>query len=462
MKKIPLFFPIAIFFPLASYAAQSAAPHKENYLTPSQIEELRQELLKKPETENTIIPYGYIQADMNVLDTERTNTPDFQGQHAILGILVKGGIVSGQVGFDLFGNQNPYTSQKTDVQGLSDTSGSSNNTVQLRRAQLNIDVWHLVDVDNIMTTTVSIGGIRVGSALDSAPDAANVPSGFSRQDGIYIQQKMLFGSTWDMKLGLGVFNVLYGTMPGRGSTYAGWGSNGISMQNPWMSSSLNPSLAYLGSFNAIYHMDKDRDLNFLFFHGFQNNAPYSTMANTGVGGVTQSSGSLSEARNINHTEASLLYQDDTLFGTHGVITPSGLSVWYEREQNARTMLVSGNLSSGYSYMQGPVDDAQLACLYGIGVGLDTQNKLSNLLQKKDRLTASAAYTVVTSTLGSPSLQQEYVVNQISGSVGYAVNTFEMALNAEWSTANNSILFTDANGNSKNNETKSYITAVYSF
>lgn len=451
MKRLVVFS--FLLSPLSVYAASTAAPHKENYLTPSQIDELRRELLKKPETENTIIPYGYLQADINTSDTQRTNVPDFQGQHAIIGLLVKGGIVSGQVGVDLIGNQSLYTSSKTDSQNVSATPPSSNNTIQLRRAQLNLQAARITDRENTYTTVVSIGGIRVGSAWDTAPDAANAPSGFSRQDGIYLQEKMEFSKTWNLNLGLGAFNTLYGTIPGPSSRYSSWGDNGsLTMQNFWLSTSLNPSLAYLGSLNVIYHFDEDRSLNFTGYYGFQVNAPYSTAPG----------GTLSETRTVNHTEASLLYQDAQLLGNHGVVTPSGIAVWFEREQNARTQMVSGNLTSGFSYTNGPVDDAQVACLYGIGIGLDTQRYLSNMLQKQDRLTGAAAYSLITSALGQPSLQQSYKVNQISASVGYAVNTFETAFNIESSFADTNSIYNDKDGNQKNFEVKSYLTTVYSF
>lgn len=442
-----------------AYAASTAAPHKENYFTPDQLEDLRKELLKKPVTENTIIPYGYLQADIDTSDSQRTNVPDFQGQHAIIGLLVKGGIVSGQVGIDLIGNQTLYSAPKTDTQGVTTTSPSWNNTVQLRRAQINIDALKLKDNDNFYTTTISVGGIRVGNAFDTAPDAANAPSGFSRQDGVYVQEKVSLGKTFDLNIGIGLFNTLYGTSPGSSSSYSSWGNNApLTMQNFWLSTSLNPSLAYMGTLNTTYHFDEHRSLNFIAMYGFQNNAPYSTAPIPGF----QTAGNLSEARNVNHGEASLLYQDANVFGDSGVITPSGVSVWYEREQNARTQLVTGNITTGFTYINGPVDDAQVATLYGVGIGADSDKYLTDMLQKKDRLTCSAAYSLVTSALGAPTLQQTYKVNQISGSVGYAVNTFEIAFNMEYSSADTNNIFIDKNGNPQNTEMKSYITTVYSF
>ena len=86
-----------------------------------------------------------------------------------------------------------------------------------------------------------------------------------------------------------------------------------------------------------------------------------------------------------------------------------------------------------------------------------------MIQKGDRLTYAAAYVMANVNFGSTSISQNYANNQITASVGYAVNTFETAFNFDYETSNISN-YTDSNGNvnKKNNATKTYLTAAYSF
>jgi hypothetical protein len=439
----------------SSPSTPTANPRSDSILTQQQIDQIKRELDKKSPTENYVHPYGLLQGYINTTDSERSNVPDFLGAHARAGLSVRGGIASGQVEFEFIGNQSQYSQAQTNaVSGTTYIPSSTNNTVVLRQAQLNLDVFKYQDADSTYLTTVSFGGIRVGAAAAAAPDSANTTSGFSREDGVYVQEKMAFGRQLTLNAGLGAFNTMFGAAPG--ANYPGWGGNpAITMQNFWLSTSLNPSLGYVANLNTTYNFDDARSLNAAVYYGFQKNAPYSTIATP-----IQTSGSLSEARDVNHTEASLLYNDTNVFGTQGIISGNGVAAWYEREQNSKTMLVSGSLLGGYVYNSGIIDDAQVASLYGIGVAADTQKYLTNMLQVGDRLTGAAAYTLVTSTLGSA--QNTYKVNQLALSAGYAVNTFEVALNFEYSNADTNAFFSDRNGNPQNSETQSYITATYVF
>lgn len=456
----------------AAPSSPDTFPRSDTILSQQQLDQIKKAIEKKPVTENYVHAYGLLQGNMNTTDSQRTNVPDFSGAHARAGVLASGGIVSGQVEFEFVGNQSLYAQQKIDpVSKTPYTPASSNNTVVLRQAQLNMDVLKLKCPEVDAVTTVSLGGVRVGSAMAVAPDAANATSGFSRQDGIYLQEKLKFGKELNLNLGFAAVNTLFGTTPGIGindsgvlaPAYSGWGGNSsITMQNFWLNNSLNPSLGYVMNFNGTYNVDDARSVNLVGYYGFQKNAPYSTIGTT-VGGSSQKAGNLSEARDVNHTEASLLYNDTNVFGSQGILSGDGIALWYEREQNSKTMLVSGSLTQGYNYIGGSLDDAQVASLYGIGVGADSQKYLTNMLQADDRITGAAAYTLVTSALGSaPATNQSYVVHQLAVSLGYAVNTFEVAFNFEYSGANTESFFNDANGKSLNHETHSYLTALYVF
>jgi len=436
-------------------------PRSDTVLTQQQLDQIKKEVEKKSDSENYVHAYGLLQGYVNTSDSQRANTPDFTGAHARAGVAAAGGIASGQLEFEFLGNSSLYNTSPTSplptdpVSGTQYTPATTSNTVVLRQAQLNLDVIKARNSHGDFTTTVSLGGVRVGNALAVAPDAANATSGFSRQDGLYLQEKMKFGKAYSLNVGLGAFNGINGTIPG--AVYGGWGNNpSLTLQNFWGNGALGNNLGYLVNFNGTYNLDDTRSVNAIGYYGFQKNAPYST-----IGTSLQTVGNLSESRNVNHTEASVLYNDTNVFGSNGILSGNGVAVWYEREENARTMLVSGNVNSGLSYQNGLVDDAQVASLYGVGVGGDSEKFLTNMLQSGDRLTAAAALTSVVSSLGSSGANNTYNVNQFAVSVGYAVNTFEVAANLEYSKADKN-LFSNTSSNPVNNEMRSYLTAAYVF
>lgn len=442
-------------------ANQAAKP-----FTQEQIDFIKNEIAKKDPTTTSATFYGLVQINANASDTQRSNVPDATPAHVRLGTKIKGGIASGQVEVELVGNQPSGSASKTDPNtGTSLTSTPPNDGIIIRQAQLNLDVINIVNSDNNYLTTVSFGGIRISGATYITPDITNDPSQYSRQDGVYVQEKASFGKTLIVNAGFGVFNTLFGMHPGNGA-YNGW-DNGVTLaqQSPWTSTSLNKSLAYVGTLSTTYNLDNARSFNASLYAGSQKNAP----------STVNGDGTVVDTRDISHVEASLFYNDTKLLGSSGVISGNGVSLWYEREASARSQIAP-------SSSNGMVNDAEVAVLYGLGIGADSSPYLNGMLQKGDRLTYAASYNYVTNNFADTSAQsytpvpqttpptapifylnQNYKLYQIAASIGYAVSTFEVALNAEY-TKSDRPLFSDKNGNTNTHpsEMKSYVTAAYVF
>ena len=85
-----------------------------------------------------------------------------------------------------------------------------------------------------------------------------------------------------------------------------------------------------------------------------------------------------------------------------------------------------------------------------------------MIQKDDRLTYALSYASLNSTFGNVQTSVDYNLNQIAGSFGYAVNTFETAMNFEYDTADINAFSDSSQSLNKNNAIKTYLTAAYVF
>lgn len=431
-----------------------------------QIDFLKKEMQKKDVTENKITFAGIIQLNANLNDSQRSSAPDFNASKVRLGANISGGIVSGQVEVELKGNQQSTQTVSSTGQGSNTVQTTSNDNgngqVTIRRAQLNLDVLTIKADQNTFTTTVSLGGVRIGNADATAPDATWTTTGFGRQDGAYLKQAMVFGKTANVELGVGAFNniiaITNNPYPTTGNTsggYGGWGNaSTATKQANWGSSSFSQSIGVAGHLAATVNFEEDHYLKAKAFLGSQGNSPTDQDSN----------GTLKTARDVTHTEASLSYNNAAYLGSKGVISGNGVSVWYENETIGRSKTATRN-NGDFTYTNASsTDDSQNASLYGLGIAADSSNYLTGMLQKGDFITYALSYAMANVTFGSKSTSQDYNTSQIVASVGYGVNTFETALNFEYDSADTNI-FTDSNGGTtvnKKNATKTYLTMAYSF
>ena len=424
-----------------------------------QIDALKKEMEKKDVTENKVTFAGLIQLNANTSDSQRVSTPDLQAGKVRLGVNVSGGIASGQVEVQLRGNQQATQTVTTTGTTQTTSGDNGNGAVTLRRAQLNLDVLTVKAGENTFTTTLSLGGIRIGNADATTPDAVWTTTGFGRQDGAYLKEAMAFGKKASVEVGFGAFNniVAYANpvYPSTGNTTGGysWSGSASTKQANWESTSFSQSIGFAGHLAANVNIDDEQSLALKGFFGTQGNSPTNQDSN----------GTLTQARDVTHVEASVVYNHAGIFGSKGNISGNGFSVYYENENIGKTKTATKNSSGDFNYTNPTTDDSQTAYLLGFALAADSSNYLTNMIQKGDRLTYAAAYVMANVNFGSTSISQNYANNQITASVGYAVNTFETAFNFDYETSNISN-YTDSNGNvnKKNNATKTYLTAAYSF
>ncbi|KAB8033245.1 hypothetical protein [Fluviispira multicolorata] len=415
-------------------------------ISQEQIDALKKEVLKKDPTENLVKAYGLIQLNGNLYDSTRNTAPDFSAGKVRFGIQASGGIATGQFEVQFNGNQPKTLSSTSSTQG--------DGAVTIRRAQLNLDVLNIKSGENTFLTTLSLGGIRIGGADSSAPDAAIATNGYARQDGAYIKETITLGKKFTSEVGVGLFNNISAFSPQNITNEPFKGVDDISntIQTNWGSKSFSRSVGFAGNAKVAYNFDDDKSLTGQFFYGEQANSPKSQ----------NNDESLKTVRDVRHIEASMLYNDSAIFGSKGVIASNGVSVWYEGEVAGTTYNATAN-GDGFSYAPVAVDDSTSSNLIGVGLSGDTGGYLTGMLQKGDRLTYGVSYAYLESLYANQANGSNYKLNQYAASVGYAVNTFEVALVADLKTADQ-VAFYDGTGRNKinKNAASSYITAMYSF
>ena len=420
--------------------------------TPDQLDYLNNQYTPKI---SNIFFYGLIQAAANVYDTQRSNAPDFTGQHLRLGTIVDGKTVNAQAEFEFYDAIGPV----------------------IRQAQINYNAYRKRFGSVNTTTTISVGGIRIGGALSTAPDVANVPSQFSREDGIYLQEKLASEDKYLLTLGFGTFNSLFGNSPDT-NLYNGWGGNqGYLTKNAnWGldPNSHNSSLGYVGSVNATYFFDNHRSLTANFYLGSQKNAGTISGIESHEDG-TQAN--VTQTHDVSHMEASVLFNNTNVFGNKGVLSVDGVSFWYEQEEYGHGMFKTPSQVLNSSSVAPETTNTNFASsnatLWGIGLAGDTSPYKAKIFHKGDRITYAAAYTSVDNDItkmdpntgyASSSVYSgfdRYKVSQLSASVGYALNSFETALNIETSNSDHDI-FRDGANSDIDVEYKAYITVGYIF
>lgn len=430
-------------------ALDSSDTSGSSLFSQEQIDFLKKEVLKKDVTENIIKVGGLVQLEANLHDSQSARTPNFNASKVRLGLNITGGIVSGQVELQFNGNQAAGTVKDAEV------SDNGRGQVTIRRAQLNLDVLTIKSNENTYTTTLSIGGVRIGGADNAGPDALTGTNGFARQDGAYLKQVMAFGKATTLELGVGAFNNIFAA---HNAAYAedkddneafSWGAKTSTLQANWTEGSFSKSLGIAGHAAASYNIDDNQSLKAKFYIGSQGNSPSK-----------QNKDGLSQARDVTHVEASALYNHTPLFGSKGVVTGNGVAVWYENANVGKTKTATKS-GDDFSYASS-ADDSQNASLYGVGIGADSSNFLTDMLQKGDFITYGASYTLTDVTFGSKNTSKDYNVSQAAVSVGYGVNTFETALNFSYSASEAKVFQNSEGKTNQTSKTKAYITATYAF
>ncbi len=407
-------------------------------------DEIPQEKTLDTNTESKVTTYGTIKLDVNTNDSTRSNAPDFEADHVRFGMKVKGGIAEGRFEVQFKGNN---------VNGKS-------GLVTIRRADLRLKVLDNEKNNINYSTILSIGGIRVGGATNTAPDIAYTPNKYGRQDGVYLEEVINFKNKGKIKIAAGSFNNIKAVRQQSVSTSnADWdNSKSASINSNWTKESFSNSKGYLGKINSTYHFSENKKLNLIAIYGIQNDAPSAQDAN----------GVLTKVNDLKHGEASLWYNDVNIFGNKGLLSDNGIAFWYEREEIGKNKNAIATGGGNFNYDgSATYDNSQVFQLFGASVSGDTAKYLTNMMQQKDRLTYAASYSLVDVNFGnsltkSGDANPNYKTSQYSAYVGYAVNTFETGFNIAYYSSTENV-FTDSNGKLvKNNALKGYLTATYKF
>lgn len=423
---------------VAVYTPSSA----DHSFTQEDIQRIKKILTEKPPEENSVTVYGLIQALAFFTDSLRTNTPDFVAKTARVGTIVRGGVMSGQVEVQFLGNAPQVNTDNTATL----LSESSSNTVVLRQAQANLNFSTLQSGENTFISRFSLGGIRLGGAVAIAPDAAAIPAGYSRQDGAFLSEQMLFAKKAKVMIGFGVFNTLFATNVGKKGSYLGWGVYQTTKQNYFGFDSSGRSKAYIYGLEASNEFNNLGTANFIGYYGFQNEAPTAT----------NPSGYKTSYRDVDHLEVSLNFNNKKYFGSTAMISGNGVSTWFSLESGSKTKATTVTTSN----------DAFTNSLFGLGFGADSAEYLTNMIQKGDRLTYSAAYAHVEAKFDDSTYSNNYNVNQGTLQFGYAVNTYELAFVSEFDLANKEafsrINVKDSTTTPRKTATRVYLTALLVF
>lgn len=490
------FIASALSYPVSLFAAPPARSSggessTQRDLTPDDINQIKQILFDQSIKQYSVNPYGLIQANVNFVDSVRNNTPDFSLSHARLGVLAIENRWRGQLEFEFLGNQpRAFFAGGNDPLYLSQ---SSNNTVNVRQAQISFDFFRystpekpskadkqqeaVVQQKNAPQTTtatvvtdapqspldtfisrVSLGGIRVGGANATAPDAAFTPSGYSRQDGIYFTENAVFGNSDSATFGVGVFNNLISFNSGKLGAYQGWGSYPTTSQNFLGVNGFNSSTfqkAYLFSGNYTAQFSDTKFLNPAIYYGFQKRSAVNT----------NDLGFATTVRDSTHIEGQLLYNDTKLFGQRAILTGNGLSFYMEVEKGsdqhyttaARDIDQIANLNDGYSNI-----------LYGLSLGGDTTAFLTDILTNSDRFLYSGSITYADSRFKHKNYSPNFGVTQYAAAIGYGYKSLEIFLNAAYGTSAKkaysmyNIQDKSNESDTTHNRTQAYITAALYF
>jgi hypothetical protein len=445
-KKIIFHFSFAMLPILIIFNANSQTKKFERRLD-KPVDDFEEISQKKPEsinTENKVTPYGLIQFNANTNDSTRSNTADFAANRVRFGMKVQGGIAEGRFEVQFNGNN---------VEGNS-------GLVIIRRADLTLKVLNIEHDNMNYTTSISMGGIRVGGAMSTAPDIAYIPNKYGRQDGLFIEEVIDFKNKAKISIGVGAFNHIRALkQQSVSSGNANWlTSKGASINSNWMKDSFSDSKGYLGKLDSTYYFSEGKKLNLIALYGMQNDAPSEQNATV----------LLTKVNDLKHGEVSLWYNDSNIFGDKGLLSDNGIAFWYEREEVGKKRNAIAIGGSQFSYDgSATYDDSQVFQLFGFSISGDTARYLTNMMQKKDRLTYATSYSLVDVNFGNPVTSTgvanpNYQTSQYSAYVGYAVNTFETGFNIAYYTSKEKV-FTDSNGNlNKDNALKGYLTAFYKF
>ncbi len=266
--------------------------------------------------------------------------------------------------------------------------------------------------------------IRIIGAVGIAPLLTYTPSNYSRQDGFYLAENFNFGKNIEASVGGGIFNTLYTTTAGPSGSFLGWGCcyfgttpNFLSVLGVTASSF---SKAFMFNVGFKQNFDEKQSLSLTGYYGFQNKAAV----------LTNPFGFAWTTRNVDHVEASAVYNNTGVFGSRALVTGNGVGFWFEDELGSN-QAPTPDVPAGIVYAN---NDGYNNLLYGVGIAGDTSVYFSNIIKDADRFLYGIAATYVVANFKESSWSQDYTVTQVTGSFGYGYKTLELSLAASYATS----------------------------
>ncbi|KAB8033159.1 hypothetical protein [Fluviispira multicolorata] len=407
----------------------------------NQTENLEASLLqtseKKEASDTYLSPYGFVQFNLNVFDSTRSSAPDLSADRVRFGLKGKYEDVDGAFEIQFNGQ-----------------TAKNSGSISVRKAEVGIKFFDHNSEYIKHHNRLSFGALRVGGAYNSAPYFASVTNKYKRQDGLYLEDNILINDKIKIQMGIGAFqSISLKKLNSIDSKKAGrTKSKSATIHTNWGGNSFNGSIGYLGKLSASYLLDKNQEINLAAYYGTQNNAPRAQNAN----------GELTSKGHVTHIEGSLAYKNNSIFGSKGLMSDNGVSIYFDYEKIGKPIDVINSISTTPAY-----NDSQVSRLIGISLGGDTRAYLSNIIKKDDRIIYAISYAKSdvrfdnsATELGNGNLN--YSVNQIATQLGYGLNKFEAAINYIYENSNENI-FTNSDGvlNKKDN-TKFILTGLYKF
>jgi hypothetical protein len=396
---------------------------------------------EKKDDKPIVTPYGSISFNTNFLDTSRSNVIDFSAEHARLGLKVQHGFVDADLLVQFIGNREKNA-----------------NTVSIRKAALglNLPKFNLADIN--FATKISVGGLRISGAENTAPSVANVTNGFGRQDGIYLNETITFANQSQIKLGLGLFNNINAKKMNEVSTLeADWSDADNSViASDWSNKSNSESKGFLAKAEVKTVVTETAFFQFTGVYALQDNA------------LSKKNKDTIKARDVKHLEASILFNDTNVFGDKAIIAGNGIAAFYENVSLSKEIKAEDMGGNKFKYDSvGAFDNSQKFQLIGISVGGDTESYLTNIMTTNDRITYAAAYSLANVNFANSKTNlgldnPDYKIHQGTAYIGYGLNGFETGLNFAYSKASEKI-YTNREGKAdKDNKFTGTLIAQYKF
>ncbi len=379
--------------------------------------------------EKSLVPYGIIQAKYYLHESSRDTGPEALTEFVRAGLRGKFGLITSGMEVQLNGNTSDLTTGST----------AGNGTVTVRAAWLGLDLPS--------KTTIKMGRVRPGYAAGYGTDVTSVPQGYSGVDGVRLSQVIAINSKTSVDFAFGVFNSL------RSMAYIG--DAGLATKNNMLNTMWNkPEKAFVG--NAAFTYD---GIKAQAWYGAEKNAVVGASYKTTQGGNKDGSDKQAltalTVADLGHLEASLGFDRDNY----------GFGIFMERDMVGKKSSATLNGDTGKLEVGAETGEKAFSVTW-TGIGANLMSKefgLTNMLAKDDSLTFGTSYALKQKrTDGSDvTSEQSDDVHQLSASVSYTVNNFDVAfvLGTETSAYPNN---TNAKGEPVHSQQKAYINAVWEF